>query len=195
MLAALDCPKCKRAFEVDSGEAEEFSSKCPGCNAALQTFLFPAFTRHREVGAAASAILDTTDASCFYHPKKQAAQVCDGCGRMICQLCSIDLSGQHLCPSCISSGRKKGKITTLENNRTRWDSIALSLAISGIFLSVAAIVLSPAAIYIAVKHWNDAGSVVTGSSKGKFIVAIVIAIVTLIFYAGIVAVLIFHPHK
>jgi hypothetical protein len=195
MLAALDCPKCKRAFEVDSGEAEEFSSKCPGCDADLQTFLFPAFTRRRELGATATAIMDATDASCFYHPQKQAAQVCDGCGRMICQLCSIGLSSQHLCPACISSGRKKGKLTNLENNRTRWDSIALSLAIFGVFLSVAAIFLSPAAIYIAIKHWNDVGSVVTGSSKGKFIVAIVIATLTLICYAGIVAVLIVYPHK
>ena len=195
MLADLDCPKCKRAFEVDSGDAEEFANKCPGCDATLHTYLFPAFARRRESGAQAAAIFDTTDASCFYHPQKQAAQVCDGCGRMICQLCSIDLSGQHLCPACISSGRKKGRITTLENNRTRWDSIALSLAVFGVFMSVAAIVLSPAAIYMAVKHWNDPGSVVTGSSKVKFVVAIVIATGTLLLYAGIIALLIFHPHK
>ena len=195
MTSALECPKCKTAFEVDLGDAEEFSSKCPGCAADLETFLFPAFTRQREVGAAAAAILETTDASCFYHPQKQAARICDGCGRMICELCSIDLSGRHQCPACISSGKKKGKITTLENNRTRWDSIALSLAIFGIFLSVAAIILSPAAIYIAIRHWNDSGSLVTGRSKGKFIVAVVIATVTLVFYAGIVAVLIFLPHK
>jgi hypothetical protein len=195
MISALECPKCKRAFEVDSGQVEEFSTKCPGCDSGLQTFLFPAFARDRELGAAPVAILDTTDASCFYHPQKQAAQICDGCGRMICQLCSIDLSGRHLCPNCISSGRKKGKITTLENSRTRWDSLAFSLALFGVFLSFAAIFLSPAAIYIAIRHWNDPGSLVTGKSRGRMVWAILIATGTLIFYAGIFAVLIFRPAK
>jgi uncharacterized protein YbaR (Trm112 family) len=195
MLAVLACPRCKRALEVDSGEAVEFSAKCPGCDARLQTFVFPALARHRETGTAAAAVLDATDASCFYHPQKQAAQICDGCGRMICHLCSVDLSGRHLCPTCISSGKKKGKITTLENSRTRWDSIALSLAIFGVFLSIAAIILSPAAIYVAIRHWNDTGSLVTGRSKTKFVIAILIATATLIVYAGLLAVLIFLPHK
>jgi hypothetical protein len=195
MTSALDCPKCKTVFEIDPGEAVEFSCRCPRCVTSLQTFLFPAFTRQRETGTAGTAILDTTDASCFYHPQKQAARICDGCGRMICQLCSVELSDQCLCPACISSGRKKGRVTTLENNRTRWDSVAFSLAILSIIVSFAAVILSPVAIYIAIRHWSDPGSLVTGRSRARLVIAILIAAGTFVVYGGLIATLIFHHNK
>jgi hypothetical protein len=145
-------------------------------------------------GAAATALVDHTEASCFYHPQKQAVRVCDGCGRLICALCSIELGAEHLCPSCISSGKKKGKITTLEDNRTRYDSIALSLAVFGMLVYVLSIFLAPAAIYIAIKHWNGPGSLL-GVSKTRFVLAIVIAVGTLILWITVFGVLIFHPGK
>jgi hypothetical protein len=128
-----------------------------------------------------------------YHPQKQALRICDGCGRMICALCSIELGEEHLCPSCISSGKKKGKITTLEDNRTRYDSIAMSLAIFGMLCYPFAIFLVPASIYIAIRHWNSQGSLL-GVSKPRFVIAIIIAICTLLFWAGF-GLLYFHYRK
>ena len=196
MAAVLDCPKCKTAFEVDPGrERGIFLPVSRKCAVDLQTFLFPAFSRDRETGWKRGGPPRCHRCQLLYHPQKQAAQVCDGCGRMICHLCSIDLSGRHLCPTCISSGRKKGKISTLENSRTRWDSLAFTLAIFGILLSFAAIILSPAAIYIANRPWNDPGSLVTGRSRTR--------VCYLhpdwrsrrcVFYAAFIAILIFNPH-
>jgi hypothetical protein len=145
-------------------------------------------------GASAAALVDHTEASCFYHPQKQAQRVCDGCGRLICALCSIELGTEHLCPNCLASGRKKGKITTLENTRTRYDSIALSLAILGMVIYMLSIFLAPATIYIAIRHWNSPGSLL-GSGKTRFVIAVILASATLAFWCLVVGELIFHPRK
>jgi hypothetical protein len=145
-----------------------------------------------QVGAAATALVDHTEASCFYHPNKQAMRVCDGCGRLICALCSIELGTEHLCPNCLASGKKKGKITTLEDTRMRYDSIALSLAALGLLIYALSIFLAPAAIYISIRHWNSPGSIL-GSSKFRFVLAILLALATLLFWCFIFGTLIFHP--
>jgi len=148
-----------------------------------------------ETGAAPSALVDQTEASCFYHPQKQAVRVCDGCGRMICSLCSIELGAEHLCPNCIAAGRKKGKLTTLEDRRVRYDSIALSLGIFSFLFYVLAIVLAPAALYISIRHWNSPGSLL-GRSRGRFVVAIILASCALLIWIAMVSVLVWHsPHR
>jgi hypothetical protein len=189
----FSCPHCQAILDIEPGTAE-IASTCPQCAALIEAYFFPAFFRTVQPGAAATALVDHTEASCFYHPQKQAVRVCDGCGRLICALCSIELGAEHLCPSCISSGKKKGKITTLEDNRTRYDSIALSLAVFGMLVYVLSIFLAPAAIYIAIKHWNGPGSLL-GVSKTRFVLAIVIAVGTLILWITVFGVLIFHPGK
>ncbi|MEI9999183.1 MAG: hypothetical protein WDO13_08415 [Verrucomicrobiota bacterium] len=190
--ATIPCPKCQAALEVPP-QVWDFAATCPSCASALETHLFPAFFRPVEVGAAASALVDPTEASCYYHPQKQAAGVCDGCGRLICALCSVELGAEHLCPSCIAAGKKKGKLTTLEDHRVRYDSIALSLAIFSFLFYVLAIVLAPAAIYTAVRHWNSPGSLL-GVSRTRFVVAIVLALVALAFWILLLTVMILTPH-
>jgi hypothetical protein len=145
------------------------------------------------MGRAATALVDHAEASCFYHPQKQAAQVCDGCGRLICNLCSVDLGSEHLCPSCISAGRRKGKITALEGSRTCYDRISLSLAFVGIVFYGFSIILAPIAIYIAIRHWNSPGSLL-GVSKNRYVIAIILATLELIGWFFFAAILIFN-HK
>lgn len=191
--ATFACPKCKTAFSVEPG-TEHLASTCNNCSSHLDAYFFPAFFRAAQVGVAPSALVDHTEASCFHHPQKQAIGVCDGCGRLICALCSIELGTEHLCPNCISSGKKKGKITTLEGNRTRYDSIAISLAVFGILFYMIAIFLAPAAIYISIRHWNSPGSLL-GVSKKRFVIAIVLAVLELAVWFALVAALIFHTGK
>jgi uncharacterized paraquat-inducible protein A len=191
--ATFACPKCKTAFNVEPG-TDHIDADCPVCSSSLIAWFFPALFRAAPVGAPAAALVDNTEASCFNHPQKQAVRVCDGCGRLICSLCSIEMGTEHLCPNCISSGKKKGKITTLENNRTRYDSIALSLAIFGFLLSVLSFVMAPAAIYISIRHWNSPGSLL-GVSKTRFVIATIIAVLELLFWGAIILVLIFTPPR
>ena len=191
--ATFSCPSCKVQIAIEPG-TPEIASTCPQCLSFIQAYFFPAFFRPVQVGAAPAALADQTETSCFYHPQKQALRVCDGCGRLICALCSIELGAEHLCPNCISSGKKKGRITTLEDNRTRYDSIALSLAVFGLLFYVLAIFLAPAAIYMSIKHWNSPGSLL-GTSRIRFVFAILIAGATLLLWIGVFGVLIFHPRK
>ncbi|HEV3271741.1 MAG TPA: hypothetical protein VGZ93_06115 [Candidatus Methylacidiphilales bacterium] len=192
-VATFLCPKCKAALSIEPGTTE-IASTCPQCASPIEAFFFPAFFRPMQVGTAATALADHTEASCFYHPQKQAMRVCDGCGRMICALCSIDLGAEHLCPNCLASGKKKGKITTLEDTRTRYDSIALSLAVFGMLFYVLSIFLAPAAIYISIRHWNSPGSLL-GSSKIRFVIAILLATATLLFWFFVFGTLILHHPK
>jgi uncharacterized paraquat-inducible protein A len=189
---AFSCPKCKTEFSIEPGTTE-VAANCPNCATFVEAYFLPAYFRPLETGAAPSALIDQTEASCFYHPQKQAVRVCDGCGRMICSLCSIELGAEHLCPNCIAAGKKKGKITTLEDRRVRYDSIALSLAVFSFLFYMLAIVLAPAAIFIAIRYWNSPGSLL-GRSRTRLVIAIGVASFALILWIALVAVLIWSPH-
>jgi hypothetical protein len=191
--STFSCPKCRAALAIESGTTETVAV-CPHCASAIEAFFFPAFFRPMQAGTAATALADHTEASCFYHPQKQAMRVCDGCGRLICALCSIEMGAEHLCPTCLASGKKKGKITTLEDTRTRYDSIAMSLAVFGMLFYAFAIFLAPAAIYLSIRHWNSPGSLV-GSSKTRFVIAILLASGTLLLWFAFFGTLFLHPPK
>jgi DNA-directed RNA polymerase subunit RPC12/RpoP len=184
-VAAFACPKCARTFSVEEGTAE-LNADCPDCASHLLAYFFPAFYRPEEAGTAAAAVVDPTEASCFYHPQKQAARVCAGCGRLVCSLCSIDMGTQHLCPACISSGQKKAKITALEPSRTRFDNIALGLAIASLFMSFFSLILSPAAMYIVVRYWKNPGGL-QGRGHIRMGIAFVLALGSLVLWTGMLA--------
>jgi hypothetical protein len=136
-----------------------------------------------KAGIAGERITDAGQAACFYHPHKTAHVPCDACGRFICALCDVELHGQHLCPSCLESGRRKGTLTTFESRRVLWDSIALSVALLPVvtilfwFLSV---VTAPAAIFLSIYGWRKPGSLAPRRSKLRFSFAIAFSIAVLI---------------
>ena len=100
---------------------------CSACGSPHEALVFPAFLG-RARAAEAEQVADDTEASCFYHPAKKAAVTCENCGRFVCGLCEVELDGRHLCPQCLDSGKRKGKIASLETSRTLYDNIALALA-------------------------------------------------------------------
>jgi hypothetical protein len=155
---------------------------CPYCGAELQLEIFPALFRPVERGKTAQAIVIEGTSACFYHPQRQAAIPCDGCGRFLCALCDIELvPGEHLCANCIEAGRSKGKIATLEQGRTRYDSLALTLALLPftIILWFTVFVTVPAAIFFAILSLRRPGGIV-GGSRARAVWALLIACATLI---------------
>jgi hypothetical protein len=145
----LTCPQCRTPVPDARCNTGTFAP-CPSCGRQLQCEVFPAFHGGPRIGRPGEAIVDATDASCFFHPDKRAAVACESCGRFLCALCDLDFAGQHICPTCLASGRKKGTLGSFDHFRVSWTGIALVLSIVPlvIFYPIS-IVTAPAAIVVA----------------------------------------------
>jgi hypothetical protein len=173
MDSVLQCPKCKTAL------TEAFASahfvRCVGCESPLQVEVFPALFRRHTPGRDGEAVVVENEASCFYHPQKKAVLPCEGCGRFLCALCDCELHGQHFCPACLETGKKKGKIKRLENERVLYDDLALALAVLPLLIFYFTLVTAPIALYIAIRYWNSPRSIVRRQTHWRFVIAIIFA--------------------
>ncbi len=172
-LLPVQCPQCAAALPAGQWNQPELAA-CPSCRALLQVEVFPALFREPKLAGTGEALVAPEDASCFYHPARKAVQPCEACGRFLCALCDCELNGQHLCPTCLEVGKKKGKLANLENRRTLYDSIALALAIIPLLIFYFTIVPAPLALYLAIRHWNTPTSIIR-RTKVRFVAAIVLA--------------------
>ena len=174
------CTHCSTALPAAFLNAAD-ALPCPICATPLLTRVFPALVRPAQVGNVGERISDAGQAACFYHPHKTAHVPCDACGRFICALCDVELHGQHFCPSCVETGRRKGTLTTFENRRVLWDNIALSLAvvpIATVLFWFATIVTAPAAIVLTAIGWRKPGSLAP-RTKIRFVIAVVFSLIVL----------------
>ena len=140
---SVPCPSCRHPLPASACNTPE-PTACPSCHRTLQVEVFPAFLQPVPVARPAETLIEEGISSCFYHEQKKAVIACDACGRFLCSLCDVELNGQHLCPSCLQSGRAKGKLATLETQRVLWDATALFLSLLPI------LVTAPAALYCAI---------------------------------------------
>jgi hypothetical protein len=169
----VQCAQCRVAPPVELFNRGGLSP-CPTCGTLLQIVVFPALLRAPQRGRDGEAILVNDEAGCFYHPQKRAVRPCDACGRFLCALCDCEINGQHLCPTCIETGKSKGKIKSLENHRTLYDSIALALAIYPLLIFYFTIITAPLALYLAIRCWNMPASLVR-RTKVRCVLAMVLA--------------------
>jgi len=175
------CTSCSTPLPSEYFNMPDFLA-CPSCNASLLVRAFPALSRPTARGHAGERITEAGQAACFYHPNKTAHVPCEACGRFICALCDVELHGQHLCPSCIESGRRKGALTTLENRRVLWDNIALCTAVLPVITALfwfTTIITAPASILLAILGWRRPRSLVPRWSKLRFIFAIFFSLAVL----------------
>jgi hypothetical protein len=173
MNSPVQCPKCRASLWEGIFNQPELSP-CPACGVPLQVEIFPALFRKINPGPSAEAVLVEGESSCFYHPQKKAVLPCDGCGRFVCALCDCQLNGQHFCPACLETGRTKGKIKGLDNQRMLYDSIALSLAIYPLLIFYFTLITAPMALFIAIRYWRSPPSLVH-RSKIRFVAAIILS--------------------
>src|SRR5207253_9363269 len=111
----IRCPEC--ATPVRETELNQLRlAKCSGCHSLVQVEVFPAYFREAVVGQQAELLLVEVESACFYHASKKAVVPCHACGRFLCALCDCDLNGEHFCGSCLETGRRKGKIRSIENS-------------------------------------------------------------------------------
>ncbi|HTR42988.1 MAG TPA: hypothetical protein VMH87_15345 [Pseudomonadales bacterium] len=178
--ALIQCPACQAWLMGGPFNQREFGP-CPACGVPLRGEVFPALFRKFSASQSGEAIIVEGESSCFYHPQKKAVLPCDSCGRFLCALCDCQLQGKHFCPTCLEAGRTKGKIKSLENQRTLYDSIALALAIYPlitVLLYMITVITAPMALFVAIRYWKAPLSIVR-RTRIRFIVAILIALLTI----------------
>ena len=156
---AAACPKCRSALPGAMCNTAD-PIRCPACDATIQVEIFPAHFQPAATGQSAEPIIEEGVSSCFYHEQKKAVTHCDVCGRFLCALCDVDFNGQHVCPSCLQSGKQKGKLPQLESSRVTWDSAALLLCLGPIIFFPLFIVTAPTAIGLAILSFFKPGSLV-----------------------------------
>lgn len=180
-IQEVRCTGCKTPLPLAAFRAGELAP-CPVCHARIQVEVFPALFRDIRPGDAAEPVLVDNESSCFYHPRKKAVVPCDSCGRFLCALCDVELNGQHLCPACLESGKKKGKLKHLENERTLYDRLALGLATLPLLVWPVTVLTAPMAIYVGIRYWNSPPSLVA-PTKRHYVFAIVIGTLELTIWA------------
>jgi hypothetical protein len=147
--------------------------------------VFPAlFFRSAHEVAVGEGTQSGAESTCFFHPEKRASIICDQCGRFLCALCDLEISGQHLCSSCLQTGQTKKKLTRFENRRVLYDRMAFSLGTLSMFMWFMTWLTAPITIYLAVRHWNSPGSLL-GRSRWRFVVAIICATLQILVWAGV----------
>jgi len=184
MSSVLACSKCNTRLPPEFINAEPWR-ECPSCSFPLKLEIFPAFFRPLEKGSIGEALVIDTQASCFYHPNKQAAVVCASCGRYVCSLCDVEYEGQHLCAPCLEASQKKGKIKSLESRRVLNDTIAFHISLASFLIFYLSFIGAPIALYWAIKHWKSPTSILH-QSKIRLILAIILSVLQLLVWIGII---------
>jgi hypothetical protein len=192
MNPLVSCPGCRAVLLKDVFNRPEMTP-CPSCGVPLRVEVFPALFRKINPGESAQTIIVADESSCFYHPQKKAVRPCDGCGRFLCALCDCELQGQHFCPTCLEAGKSKRKIQNLDNQRTRYDSIALSLAIFPVLIYYLTFITAPMALFVAIRYWNSPPSLV-GQNRARSVLAILLALLQMAAWIMIIFFLV-HRHK
>ena len=175
--ARVACTACGAKLPDDLTKARDFLP-CPTCQELLRIFAFPAL-RRPIVPAAALPVTGEGEASCFYHPQKRAAVVCDSCGRFLCALCDIEIGAAHRCPACLEAEKRKGTAGPLQTRGILWDNVALLLATVPILFWPITLFTAPAAIFVAIRYWRRPLSVVR-RTRVRFVLALLLALAQLL---------------
>lgn len=170
----LNCPKCFHVLSEGFLNLPDLQP-CPACKTLVRIEIFPALFRPVQSGSTGEVILAETEASCFFHSQKRAVVPCAACGRFLCALCDCELNGQHYCPSCLETGKTKGKIKGLEARCTRYDNIALALALYPFLIFYFTLICAPISLFFVIRHWNSPRGL-TNPSRARLIVAGVLAL-------------------
>ncbi len=167
------CTKCEAPVDVNDINTKIFVA-CRSCGARSRTDVFPAISPPDDAVQTAEQVIVTDDASCFYHPKKQAVVHCTSCGRFLCALCDVEIDNTHLCFSCMETGKKKSKLNDLETNRTIYDGFALRVALYPILMWPFTLITAPIALFMVIKYWKAPTSIIK-RTRIRFIAAFIIA--------------------
>jgi hypothetical protein len=170
----IRCTNCSAILPEENINSRSFIP-CSICSSLIRADVFPAAYKSFQEGSAGELLLLDDESSCFYHPNKQAVSTCSYCGRFLCSLCDIDFNDNHMCISCIESGKKKGKIVKLEDKRIRYDNVSFGLAVLPIFVWPLTLITAPVAVFCVFRFWNKPSGIIR-KSRFRMILALIVAL-------------------
>jgi hypothetical protein len=168
----LTCPQCKSPVDP-AGIPDSSPVSCSYCNTLLEILIFPELRKRMENVQARKVSMPGAEASCFFHDDKVATHHCSQCGRFICDLCDLEIGSMHMCPLCVSTGKKRGKVKVLKHKAILYDKIAMALTLYPLLLLFTAyftFMTAPAGLYLVIRYWNKQETVIP-RSKARFIIA------------------------
>ncbi|MGD9158289.1 MAG: hypothetical protein PVG39_07785 [Desulfobacteraceae bacterium] len=169
----IRCTNCGASLPDEALNSESFNP-CPICSTLIRADVFPAVNKKFTGEASGELLLMDDESSCFYHPNKQAVSACSQCGRFLCSLCDVDFNDQHMCISCIESGKKKGKISNLEDRRVRYDNATLGLAVLPLLIWPFTLLTAPLAVFLVFLYWNKPSGIIR-KSRIRMVIAFILA--------------------
>ena len=132
------------------------------CGKAHHIRLFPAIIREKET-VQPETLIDSQQASCYFHPKFAATTVCAISGRFICDLCTTEWEGESVSLTALQEMHTRGGTLKLETERVLWDSIALVLA----FLFIT----GPVALMLVAWFWRKGPTSLVRRSRIRYVIA------------------------
>lgn len=189
-IPAISCTNCYQVLPWTAFNRDALT-ECPHCKSTIYALAFPSLFQPVTPGKSGETLLVEGEASCFYHPTKKAVVPCSYCGRFLCALCDVDFNGQHLCPRCIEQGKQQGKMKNLDNTRTLYDDIAVSLAILPLLVFYFTLITAPIALFFAIRYWKAPSSILP-RTKIRFVIAILFAVLQIVGWVALFGWLIFR---
>ncbi|WP_415908626.1 hypothetical protein [Oleiharenicola sp. Vm1] len=162
----LACPKCRRTVPEVYWQGVDVV-RCPACEGEFEQLRFPALAAARRVERAGA--LGAGEANCYFHAENRAEVACDGCGRYVCAVCRVAISGRNYCPSCLETRADRRKLP--ENHRLLYDRIALVAAFLPLIVWPATLITAPLALGLCLYAWRKPGSVIPGWRRTRLVVA------------------------
>ena len=148
---ALVCESCHLALPVSAASAGA-PVACPRCGTVATLDVFPAAFRTREDDGDAALLVDSEDASCFFHGERRAVVSCGCCGKFLCSLCDVSLLDEHYCTGCLESLQANPNAgSRFQSEYQRWEVLAARLTLPSLLIPI---FFSPAALILAVMGWR-----------------------------------------
>ena len=186
----IRCEQCKTPFPQGAWNSG-VALPCPGCNTSVQAVVFPAIARTLASDLPQSKEGDG-EAGCYYHDANRASTTCEECGRFLCHLCDLDAGARRLCPNCFNAHVNAGRTPEFVQRRTLYDSIALIGAVlPNLFLITIYLTFltAPAVVGFSIWSWRKESSL-TPRTRWRYVLALMIASVNILFVVAIIATLV-----
>lgn len=162
------CVRCTQPISIEAVQSEIAAVRCGHCNAEQMQVIYPAAYRDACDLVIAPAVDD--GATCYFHESSDAQNLCDDCGRYLCELCTLAIPmpansppdfPKRLCPACfenrVNHEVKHQRWDLFRTRYPRYDVVAGFLILGPVILFpflVFSIFTLPMGLFVLLRSWR-----------------------------------------